>query len=188
MPLLTGIFASAISGHLGTADAGSMVPLSAFTLPSAQANVEFTNIPQTYTHLQLRINWGYSNTSNNTWLRVQFNGDTTSSYSTHALRGNGSSTFATAVSSQAYLSIGSDDQGSTSAYGVSVADILDYRNTNKNKVTRALSGQDRNGAGAIGLWSGLWTKTNAITSIKIFTDLSNFTASSSFALYGIKGE
>ena len=54
MPLFPGIFASAISGHLTPADAGSMFPIGEFTLASAQANVEFTNIPQTYTHLQIR--------------------------------------------------------------------------------------------------------------------------------------
>lgn len=153
---------------------------------SGAANIEFTSIPQNYTHLQLRIYWGYSNTANNTWLNTIFNSDSGSNYASHALRGDGSSIFSSNVSNYTYLSLGADQLGDASFWGVSVADILDYSNTTKFKTTRALSGQDRNGGCGMGLWSGLWRSTAAITSIRISPDTSTFRAGSNFALYGIR--
>jgi len=72
-------------------------------------------------------------------------------------------------------------------FGAFVADILDYKNTNKYKTIRALSGNDQNGGGLIGFHSGLWQNTNAITSITI-TEFNgnNWMQYSHFALYGCK--
>lgn len=159
------------------------------------ANVEFTSIPSTYTHLQIRA---YAQTNRGTYATdsyyMQFNGDTGSNYNYGWVRGNGSSAAAYHYSSgqtSAYIESASGTTVSPTPFGVAVIDILDYKNTNKYKTIRTLSGTDVNGTvsgygGFIYLSSGLWMNTNAITSIKLTGD-NTFQNYSHFALYGIKG-
>ena len=71
-------------------------------------------------------------------------------------------------------------------FGAFVIDILDYTNTNKNKVVRMFIADDMNGSGNIQFGSGVWLNTAAISTIGLTTDYSDFLANSSFALYGIK--
>jgi hypothetical protein len=150
------------------------------------SSITFSSIPSTYTHLQIRAYWGFTDTGNNTWLNTRFNSDSGTNYAYHALRGNGSTLSASTQSaSNTRLSLGADDNGSATVWAASVADILDYSNTSKYKTTRALAGQDRNGAGAVNFWSGLWMSTAAITSINIYSDASTFRQNSVFALYGV---
>jgi hypothetical protein len=178
MPLLTGIFASAISGNLTPADAGSMFPLGEFTLASAQSSITFSNIPQTYTHLQIR---GHINAPDD-WS-YRFNSDSGSNYSAHLLYGGGSSVTASALAplSRGYIGYGAGSGN----LGSFVLDILDYRNTNKYTTTKALAGYDANGSGIIMLNSASWRNTAAITSIQIFPSSGNLAANSAFQLYGV---
>jgi len=166
-------------------DKGSMFPLGVFTLASTQTTaVTFTNIPQTYTHLQLRVLTAIDTSAR---LGLGFNSDTTySNYNLHYLYGNGSSVSSGYVASANGIGIASGG----SNYAAVIADILDYRNTNKFKVTRSLSGQDRNGAGDMIMYSTLWRSTNAITSLTLYPYESSggsgtFAVNSSFALYGV---
>lgn len=183
---------SPILGILASANyqraTNSYESIATVTLGSASSSISFSSIPSTYQHLQLRINWGFTDTANNTWLNATFNGDTGSSYSYHAIRANGSTVSASTVGISASKAVfGADDNGDANIWAVSVTDILDYANTNKYKTTRALAGQDRNGAGAINYWSSSWRSTSEINSITIVPDSSTFRAGSKFALYGIKG-
>jgi hypothetical protein len=73
------------------------------------------------------------------------------------------------------------------AFSTSVLDILDYANTNKTKVIRSLDGNDTNGSGNVGLYSGMYNSTNAITSVTIAPQSGNWNQYTTFALYGIKG-
>ena len=74
-------------------------------------------------------------------------------------------------------------------FGVGIVDILDYTNTNKNKVFRSINGDDLNGEGFASLTSGVWNSTSAITSITFGSvdGGTNMPQYSTFALYGIKG-
>ena len=80
-------------------------------------------------------------------------------------------------------------QGSamTTAPGVQIIDILDYKNTNKYTTSRFLSGYDANGSGYVFSGSLLWMNTAAINQIVIGRNTSGFFEHSQFALYGIKG-
>lgn len=155
------------------------------------ANVEFTSIPSTYQHLQVRITSRDSRSTlvtNN--LFVYINGDTGTNYSYHLITGDGSSISADNGATTDLMVAGTDAAaGATSSImGVSIFDILDYANTNKYKTTRTLTGIDNNGSGVIRLWSGNWRNTNAITSLKFYASSSaTLQQYSSFALYGIKG-
>jgi len=74
--------------------------------------------------------------------------------------------------------------------GVLLIDINDYASTTKYKTIRNYCGIATNSGvdvGAINLGSGLWENTNAVTSLTINGLGVNFTTTSVFALYGIKG-
>jgi hypothetical protein len=154
------------------------------------ANIEFTSIPSTYQHLQIRcmISGVHSSTTHHD-ISVQLNSDTAGNYSFHRLRGNGSdaagqaSTNSTSMAAL-FLSVSAS---ATSIFGASVIDILDYKDTNKYTTMRSFGGCDLNGSGAVGISSGSWRNTNAITSIKLFNSLGNLYQYSTATLYGIKG-
>ena len=154
------------------------------------SNITFSSIPSTYQHLQIRgIARSTTSGTGGDWVYCQLNTDTGSNYALHRLWGDGSSAQSGASTSQTEIRTGSATRnGNTSGImAVSVTDILDYTNTNKNTTTRALIGYDTNGGGEIILYSGLWMNTAAITSIKLYPEINNFAQYSSFALYGIKG-
>ena len=156
------------------------------------ANVEFTSIPSTYTHLQVRaiVRSTYASSVTTGSGFIRFNSDTGSNYSWHVLRGNGAAATATAGTSATYGLAFSDIGGTsvTSFFGAGVLDILDYANTNKYKTVRVLSGADGNTTNDDYLYlaSGSWRNTNAITTITILPSTNNFAQYSHFALYGIK--
>jgi hypothetical protein len=155
------------------------------------ADVTFSSIPATYTNLQIR---GIARSLEaNTGVDVpyvQFNSDTGSNYNWHQLDGNGATTSAPGSASTTFMRGGfiglNSELGST--FGAVIIDILDYANVNKNKTIRVLSGTSYNNtSGAVGLFSGVWRNTNAITTIKLTASVANLAQYSQFALYGIKG-
>jgi hypothetical protein len=182
MPIL-GIIASQ-----GRVVSNSYESIATVTVGSGgTANVEFTSIPATYTHLQVRGIGRGSFTD----LTMRFNSDTGNNYSSHRLYGTGSS-------------VGTDGEDSSGAYGTyilyaarlssaasvfcaNIIDIFDYANTDKYTTSRSLYGFDENGSGNIFLASGNWRNTNAITTIRLTPNSGTIAQYSQFALYGIKG-
>lgn len=152
--------------------------------------ITFTSIPSTYTHLQLRgIVKSTTAGSSFSSVGLNFNSDTSSSYTRHILYGNGASPFAYGGTAGTTWYIGGNDfpsAGYTSIVGAHVVDILDYANTNKNKTVRALTGCDVNGAGEILLSSTVYLKTDAVTSIQLVSASGNFSTLTQYALYGIR--
>jgi hypothetical protein len=146
------------------------------------ASITFSSIPATYQHLQVRSLMTSSATGE---FRLAFNADTGANYYRHFLYGNGVGPFAGANANSSF--VGFQESISANVFGVNVMDILDYTNTNKNTTVRTLAGMDRNGAGDIALYSGLWSNTAAITSITIYPPSGTISQYSSFALYGIRG-
>lgn len=147
------------------------------------STIDFTSIPSTYKHLQLRYMDLSSSSAGD--LRVQFNADTTTAYSRHVLYGTGSAAGSTGSANSDYVLVG--QSGDSTYPSVGIIDILDYADTNKYKTTRTLNGYDVNGSGGyITFPSSNWRSTNAITSIKIYIPGNSFYQYSHFALYGIK--
>jgi len=192
MPIL-GIIASAITGNLVT---NSYESIATTTVGSGgTATITFSSIPATYTHLQLRI---FASTDRATYaldnVFVTFNGDSAGNYSIHDLQGDGASASASATANNTNVRSGIlPSSAAPNVFGVSIFDVLDYKNTNKYKTVRSLSGFDLNGTvsglgGYVQLNSGNWRSTNAITTITLNRQSgSNFIQYSHFALYGIKG-
>ncbi len=187
---MSGILGALLASYAPAA-AGDFESIATVTVGSGgAANVEFTSIPATYTHLQIRVlsrNDRAATNFNN--IAFQVNSDTGANYNSHLLRGDGSSVIAaadTSVSSIDFI-IQPASGATASVMGAFVLDILDYANTNKFKTFRGLLGVDNNGSGYSGLMSAAYRSTSAITSIKFFSSSSgNITQYSHFALYGIK--
>lgn len=149
----------------------------------SSAVITFSSIPSTYKHLQIRYSVLPSVSTGN-FSTLRFNGDTTTSnYRYHYLLGSGSGSGNAGTAQNAY----SGTYDSSTAPGVGVLDILDYADTNKYTTTRELAGNDNNGSGQIYLFSNLWMNTNAVNSVTFTLYSGNFTTSTKFALYGIKG-
>lgn len=155
------------------------------------ASVSFTSIPSTYEHLQIRLLARSNRSDNNEQIGIQFNSDTGNNYGSHGLWADGSGIGAAALNlpgSAITLPWVAAANNNASVFGVSVIDILDYRNTNKYTTVRGLNGYDNNGNGQSGIGSGLWRDTSAITSIVVKPFYGSLWSQySHIALYGIKG-
>lgn len=175
---------------------GSFESIATVTAASngSSTTLTFSDIPQTYTHLQIRgISRATAAGSATIGLLLQCNSDTGTNYtSSHVVYGNGTSALAAGSSaSQTSISVANYPYGgaTTNAFGVMVLDILDYANTNKYKTIRSLNGYEGNDTnGIVTVRSGAWMSTSAITSITIDRGIgTNFAQYTTFALYGIKG-
>ena len=145
-----------------------------------QSSIEFTSIPSTYKHLQVRM---LAKFSGGDWTEIKLNGDTGSNYTYHYLQGNGS---AASAGGGSFNASGLGLQFGTE-WGSGIIDVLDYTNTNKLKTVRNLGGFDANGSGFIILSSNLWNNTAAVTSLKLQkSSAGTFAQYSSFALYGVR--
>lgn len=173
-----------------SADNYYMEPIATTLLGSSQATITFSNIPQGYKHLQIRWlardNFGSQASDAN----LQFNSDTSASYTWHQLLGDGATPQAYASTSQTSMRAGSvaGSTATANVFAVTILDLLDYTSTSKYKTVRNLAGYDSNGFGSIALNSGLWMNTAAVTSISISPRVgTTFNTNSRFSLYGIKG-
>lgn len=153
------------------------------TAAGGAANIEFTSIPATYQHLQIRL-LAKTTQSGDIWGRLEING--TNGARVHEIYADGSTVAAYQDPNIIYLQRFPGSAASNTFAGMTI-DILDYTNTNKNKTTRHLGGYDANGSGVIAFASGLWASTAAITSIRISLGGGNIAQNSHFALYGIRG-
>ena len=183
------------SGTLGnkyenlSADNNYMETIASNLLASTASSVTFSNIPQGYKHLQVRILARDNRAVTFDNLIIQANGDTGSNYSDHFIYGDGGSAGSGGGASVPDSRVGTITGSSTTAnvFGANVIDILDYTNTNKYKTVRGLTGADANGSGQIVFRSNLWLNTSAITSLTFTPGGGSFVQYSRFSLYGIKG-
>ena len=187
MSPILGIYASQVSGKLWPASSYESI---ATVTGTGSSYLSFTSIPQTYTHLQLR-GFVRDNVAALTQdpLYLKMNNDTGNNYDYHSFFGDGATASGTSTLAAGLMVIGTTTGGSSSAniFGVCVVDILDYTNTNKYKTVRSLSGNDQNGSGRVGSYSGLWKSTAAVNRLDF--GVSNYydSVNTVWALYGIKG-
>jgi hypothetical protein len=182
--ILLGIINSQVEAEA----AGAYELISTQVLSSTASSVTFSSIPQTYKHLQIRY-VARAGDGNSIALQMRLNSDTGTNYATHRLTGNGSSVSSSALAPSSVISLNSviPADGSTNIFGSGVIDVLDYTNTSKNTTLRSLNGQHNTANSIIGLHSGLYMNTNAITTILLMASSSTFQANSRWSLYGIKG-
>ncbi len=183
---VAGMFSGGVAASTNSYESIATVTVGA----GGQSTISFTSIPSTYKHLQIRFIGRSTNADTQDNLFINFNSDSGSNYTYHALYGDGSSAGAIAASSQTKAITGriAAANATSGIFGVGVIDLLDYANTSKYKTMRNLVGIDTNGAGNVWLFSNLWMSTSAVSNIVIApASGTNFAQYSSFALYGIKG-
>ena len=172
------------------AAAGAYESIATGVGTGSNATITFSSIPSTYTSLQIRCLVRDTSTGTGAYrLDVNLNGDTATNYAYHILSGNGASVTASGVASAAFMSQGTvkvRDGEAAGIMGIGIIDIHDYASTTRNKTVRSFTGYDANGSGYVGLQSGLWMSTSAVTSITLSAS-TFFTSATVFALYGIKG-
>ena len=178
---------------------GNFEAISTITVGAGGASsIEFTDIPQGYSHLQIRMiaRAATAAVGPNVGVLVQANNDTGSNYAWHELRGNGSAATAAGEFSQTLMEIApisAAGHTTTGMFGAGIIDLLDYGSTSKTKAFRSFAGLDTDGAydgyyPPVVVASGLWNSTSAVTSIKFTTTGSrDFAQYSQAALYGIGG-
>jgi hypothetical protein len=185
-PILTGVIASGISGHLTPpwSPEGAYDSLATISLSTATSSITFSGIPGGYKHLEVRGTYLASATNEDCLVRLSE--DSASNYSWHELRGDGSTASARGVANTSFIYLGANSGSTTYPFNV-VFNIPDYNSTTKYKTLKSLSGQDRNGTGGgISLFSGNWRSLSAVTSMTIYMASGNFNQYSQFALYGVK--
>jgi len=142
--------------------------------------VSFTSIPSTYT--DLRIVCSSSSADQNTFIRVG-NGsvDTGTNYSRTVVYGDGTS----AVSGRT-TSTNQWVYNDGTALAAATIDIMNYSNTTTYK-TALVRSNPNTGITRVEAYAELWRSTAAINIITLFTSgVTNFTAGTTFSLYGIK--
>lgn len=191
MPIL-GVVASAKSGNLS----GTFDLIQTTSITTNTASVTFSSLgsySSFYKNLRLIIRAVDTAASNNTWVRVQFNGDTGSNYYYNNIRfndGNTTGTNATgdSVTSGVLTATRDNPVGGDTTYGfIAVANIANY-SSSAYKNVQSFGGQYQSNGWAINTWSSVWKSTSAITSITVFLDGTlNFRNNSVIYLYGMKG-
>jgi hypothetical protein len=173
-------------GFLGGLVKGDFELISTTVLAATATSVTLTlpaGTSTTYKHLQLR--YLGQTASGGPDVQLRFNGDSGANYSWHIVYGNGTSAGTASATSTNQIGFGNASSGAN-AFGGAIIDILDAFNTSKNKTTRSLYGSQGNLT--VGLWSGAWYSTSAISTITILNSSAvNFTVGSRFSLYGVRG-
>jgi hypothetical protein len=147
------------------------VPLANITLSSPAATVTFSSISQAYGDLVLVVYQSTVATVNE--MQIYLNSDTGSNYNRVYLEGNGSATSSNANS----LVVGPYGTG----VGLTRCNFMGYSATDKHKtfVARADSPSSAK------ITFARWASNSAITSIACSMPVNNWSAGTSFALYGI---
>lgn len=156
--------------------------ISTQTLSADAATVTFNSIPQTYTHLQLRVSARGSAAANYAALEAIFNG--VAGYYTRHVIYNAQSQFES--TSKARLADITYANAAAQAFGPAIIDFPYYTKSTKN-----ISWKSRYGSADIsfvGFTTGMdYMQPQAISSITLYALNSNLVAGSRFSLYGIKG-
>lgn len=174
--------------------AGAFDLLETTVLTSSASSVTFSGLGaySDYKHLQIRMLIKSTSTSYDR-LKVNLNNDTSGSYVSHYLRGNGAGvTSGNSGASQIAMYEIAHFTGTLSSDTVQftpvIFDLLDFASSNKNSTVRALSGyKPSTGTSYVNLTSGAYINTAAVTTIGLSCQGLNFQTGSRFSLYGIKG-
>lgn len=163
--------------------------IATVTVAGANAlQIDFSSIPSTYTHLQIR---SVSTGTDNTNVRMRFNDNSSVAYGYHGIQGGpgyGASLYTNYAINETSMMAYDQQLGTSTNPNATITDILEYANTNKYKTTRTLSGSHSGSTNSfIFFQSGLWYNSSAINKISLYPVSNTFRIGSTFALYGIKG-
>lgn len=195
-PLLTGVFASQITGKLNVfSPTGSYDALATYTVPSGGVSeIKFAGLPTggQYKHLQIRcILKGTVNSNSEGATNFIFNDNVSSIYTGHSINGNGSS--ASVGGGGPYTGMGmgymtGSGSNTTNTFSSYIIDVLDYADTTKYKTWRSLGGYDLNGAeGSVFFSSNSYMSLLPVSSVTLKGNGATIAQNSQIAVYGVKG-
>jgi hypothetical protein len=170
----------------------TMVKIASFTVPSGgQASVTFTNIPQNFTDLKLYVSARTGRTTDYLDdMDIQFNNDSSASYSTVTVQNNQGSTQSLRNTGQTSAIRNTVNSNTSTSGNMSCTEILitNYTSSIAKLIQTDTTANDNNGHVYAGLASSVYTGTSPITQIKITGDQSGFLVNSEFTLYGLKNQ
>ena len=161
-------------------------------LEADAASVEFSGIPATYEHLQLRFSARSTDGSGTyTSVNLQFGTgggavDTGTNYARHYMYGNNTTETGGGNTGINQIWMGAIDNADANAaqYAAQLVDILDYASAVKNTTVQGVNGTL--GSPEVRFNSGLWDATGAVDRIKLAPYAGSFGRGSEFTLYGMK--
>lgn len=153
-------------------------PIASTTLGSAASSLDFTSISSNYTDLIVVIS---TKSTTDSYVKVQYNGDTGSNYSFTRLYGTGTTAGSNRGSNMTYWQSFYTYNGAT--FNTVITQIFNYANTTTNKTALM---RENTASGEVDAHVGLWRSTAAITSIKFEKVSGNFDSGTTATLYGVK--
>lgn len=153
--------------------------------------VSFLNIPQTYTDLQLILSLRTSRTSDIAdSIKVTFNSDTVSTYSTVELRASVTGSSVTSVTrDHAIVGYASDNANTVNTFSNHGVYLPNYTSSKFKQIIVDNTQEDNVIGVYMALNASLFQSSNPITSMTFVSNNSaNFVQHSTFHLYGIKAE
>lgn len=161
-------------------DTSTEVAIATTTLGSAQTSITFSSIPSTYTDLRLvMVGTG---TVGGGLVALQFNGDTTTTYSYTTMLGNGTAASSSRLTTVDNINVAPNWSISSTVPALVEVDIFSYAGST-NKTLLSKNSSDANGSGYTQQVVGLWRSTATINSIRLFGD--TFGIGTTATLYGI---
>lgn len=152
------------------------------TLSSAAASVTFSNIPQNYSDLVLKVSARAVGVDN----QLTFNGSTTSDSSRY-LFSSGTATSSGSDANNIQLQGTSQTTFTANAFGSIDIYIPNYTaSSNKSVSVESVTGNSTTESYQY-FGAGIWSSSAAITSMTITNSSGNYTQHSTFQLYGIGG-
>ena len=164
--------------------------IASYTATGSVASIDFTGIPSTYTDLIVKLSARASNALPYNSSQLSFNNSTTG-YSYTALWGNSTGAVSLTNTSTSIEWMYTDGANATAdTFGNTEIYVPNYLSSNAKSVS--FDNITENNAGTTNsvltnLMAGLWSGTDAITSVKITAGSSaNFVIHSTAYLYGVK--
>lgn len=149
------------------------------------ANIEFTNIPGTYSDLVILLSLRSNDSRVHTWVNLQPNGLSTNGTS-RQLYGNGSSAIAGTLT-RVQLQAVPANTATSSTFGNAMIYIPNYAGSTNKSFCGDSVAETNATATEMAFDANLWSNTAAITSFKILPgDGTAWMQHSSATLYGIK--
>lgn len=153
-------------------------PIATTTLGSAQSSVTFNSFSG-YTDLIIVANTTAAGNQN---ILLRFNSDTATNYSYIRMMGSGSGAQAGKEASIDAINL---YNSSANLNGVMTTTLLNVMNYANSSVYKTVLSRGNAGANETNLQVSQWRSTSAITSLTLSIFTTNFSAGSTFTLYGV---
>lgn len=170
----------------------NMVAIQTVTVGSGGASsIEFTNIPQTYTDLVIRLSARIDKSAGRDYVSLRFNSSTTN-WSYRWLFGTDNGVVGTGSGANAYGEVFTTPAANATASTFGNGEIYICNYTSSNNKSFSMDSVSENNSTSVyilGMSASLWSNSAAITSIQLYPEIptvsANFVQYSTATLYGV---